>query len=184
MLSPEKIMIIYNHFSDNKITKEELNDILPKIYMILSRRLLDNIELVKIIDVLKEFRELNMLDKITFESIDLIMNPTKNKDNFLEGTVYLPIILKHILLPFNLNRCNDKKELLLFLSEFEIALEMINKFYKKKELEILEKYNKELKDVVEVYKEANRIYKNNLGNEIILGTMLGHITTMLYFKID
>ena len=72
MYNQNKIISIYNQISGETITKKDLLPILPKLYLILNKVKIDNIEMANIIDVLNEFKKYGQLDKINSESIDLV----------------------------------------------------------------------------------------------------------------
>ena len=184
MYNQKKIIEIYNQISDDKIDKEDLLKILPKLYLIMNKVELDDIDLINIIDVLKEIRNLNLIDMITPEIIDLVNRITKNDKINLEGTLYFPVILKHVILPYNKNNCDKDYNLIVFLSEFEILIELINKMLNKKDIDILDKYNHELKEVSLRYKEARKLYDKYVINDVILRAMLSHFATMIYFNLD
>ncbi len=120
MYNKKTILGLYNSVSDEKIDKNELLSILPKLYLIINKVKMDEIEIIRIIDVLEELKQYGQLDRINPEIIDLIVRIT-NKDNInLEGALYFSIILKHVLLPFKQNICDKDYNLMMFLSEFEI----------------------------------------------------------------
>ncbi len=52
------------------------------------------------------------------------------------------------------------------------------------DLELLGKYNNELKEVVVRYKEVRKIYDNNVKKDIILSYFISHFATMVYFNLD
>ena len=124
MYNQNSIINIYNQISDEMITKKDLLPILPKLYIILNKVRLDNVEITKTIDVLKEFQKNNQLDKVNSETIDLINNIVGNDKNELLGSLYYPIVVKHALLPYKLNICDKDYNLMMFLSEFEIFIEL------------------------------------------------------------
>lgn len=184
MYNQKKIIELYNTICEEKINKQELFTILPKLYLIINKIPMDEVDLINAIDVLIEIRDLNQLDKITPELIDLIIRITKNEKINLEGTLYFTIILKHIVLPYKINICDKNYNLMLFLSEFEILIDLINIMLNKKDLIILDKYNHELHEIIMKYKEIRKIYDRYVINDVILGTMSLHFATMLYFNLD
>lgn len=184
MYNKKTLLKIYNSISDEKLDQNELISILPQLYLILNKTKMDEVEIINIIDILEEIKKNNELDKINPEVIDLIVKITKNDNINLEGTLYFSIILKHVLLPYNKNICDKNYNLLMYLSEFEILIELISKMLNKKDMIILDKYNHELKEVVLKYKEAMVIYKKYVLNDVILSTMISHFSSMLYFYLD
>ena len=184
MYNKKALLNIYNQISDEKLDQKELLTILPKLYLIMNKVKMDEIEIIRIIDVLEEIKKQGQLEKINPELIDLVIRIT-NKDNItLEGTLYFSIILKHVTLPYNLNICDKDYNLMMFLSEFEILLELINKMLNKEDLVILDKYNHELKEVILRYKEVREMYKKHVTKDIILSFFISHFASMLYFKLD
>ena len=119
MYNKKSIIDIYNEISDEKLDEQELLSILPKLYLILNKITLDNVEIVQVIDVLKEFKNLNKLDSINPETIDLIIKIAIIDDFALEGTLYFSLILKYTLLPFNKSIYQENYDSLFLISEFE-----------------------------------------------------------------
>ncbi len=184
MYNRNRIINIYNQISDDKINNEILSTVLPKLYLILNKVNLDEIEMVVIIDVLKEFEKYNLLDKINVESIDLINKIVKNDRISLEGTVYFSEIIKHVLIPHDKDICNNDYNIILFLSEFEILLELISQKLNKKDLMLLDKYNHELYEIVMRYKDIQKIYKQVVYGDVMLSSYISHLTAILYFSLD
>lgn len=184
MYKKNRIINIYNQISDEKIDYNKLSTILPKLYLILNKVELDEIEVVIIIDVLKEFEKYNLLDKINVESIDLINKIVKKNNINLEGNVYFSETIKHILIPYDKNVCDRDYNIVLFLSEFEILLELIYQNLNKKDLVILDKYNHELYEIVLKYKEIQNIYKQVVYGDVILSSYMSHLSSILYFRLD
>ena len=184
MYNKNNILSFYNQISEEKLSQREFLIILPKLYMILNKIKIDQFELIDIIDTLKEFKKYNKLDKITSESIDLIRKIACKDIIDLEGTLYFSMILKHTLLPYNLDICDKDYNLMIFLSEFEIFIELISKVANKRDLMLLDKYNPELKEVISKYKDSKRIYNQYVINDVILSEMSSHFASMLYFNLD
>lgn len=184
MYNSKQIINIYNLISNEELKKEDLVKILPKLYLILNKVELDEIEIVCVIDTLKELEKNEVIDRVTVEIIDLINKILKNDEIILEGTVYFSEILRHTILPFNKNICSKEYNLMLFLSEFEIYIELISQKLKKKELEILDKYNHELTETVKEYKKVENIYKRIVYNDVMLSSMISHFASMLYFNLE
>lgn len=184
MYHKKAIIDLYNKISEEKINQDELSIILPKLYLIMNKIEMDEVEIIMVIDTLREINNLNQIEKITPEIIDLIIKITKNDKINLEGTLYFSIILKHVILPYSLNKCNQDYNLMMYLSEFELLIELINKMLNKKDLIILDKYNHELTEIIKKYKEVMAIYKKYVINDVILNTMISHFSSMLYFNLD
>ena len=184
MYNSKQIINIYNLISDEKINKESITTILPKLYMIINKVELDEVEIVSVIDTLKELEKNDVLGKVNVEIIDLINKIIESEEINLEGTVYFSEILKHTILPFNKNVCSKEYNLMLFLSEFEIYIELISQRLNKKELGILDKYNHELTEIIKVYKNVQNIYKKVVYNDVMLSSMISHFASMLYFNLE
>lgn len=177
----DKIVNLYNDISDNKLDESEMNFIIPKLNIIIDKVKLDEIEIIKIIDTLIEIKNKELLDKINPEIIDLIIRITKKDKIDLSGTLYFSVILKHVILPYNKNICDKDYNILLYLSEFEILIELASKMLNEKDLEILEDYNYELKELIVKYKEAMKKYYDSDENNIVLSTMISHFASLIYF---
>lgn len=184
MYNKKAILGIYNEISDEKLDLNELMTILPKLYLIMNKVKMDEIEIIKIIDTLEEIKKLGQLDKIDPELIDLVIRITQKDELNLSGTLYFSDILKHVLLPYKMNVCKENYNLMLYLSEFEIFLELATKMLNRKDIMLLDKYNHELKEIIVKYREAEKIYKKYVRNDVILSTMLSHFATIMYFYID
>ena len=172
----------YNKISNKPLNNDDFLIIFPKIILILNKINIDEVGMVELIDVLLEFKELNKIDQITEESIKIVIKAIKNTKVNLEGVLYFPLILKHMLLPYQLDKCDEEYNLLLFLSEFDILVESISKVFEKKDFEVLFKYNQELVKTIIEYKKAQKIYKECPYNQYILSTMISHLVTTFYFN--
>lgn len=184
MYNRKSIVNMYNNVSDNKIDEEKLCEILPKLYMIVNKIKADEVEVIELIDVLNELKQNKILEKISPEIIDLIIKVTKSNWIDMNDNHYFNIVLKHVLLPFNKDICENDYNLVVFLSDFEIFIELANKLLKNKELEVLDKYNHELKQVIINYKDMQRLYKRYVINDVILNQMTSHFASMLYFNLE
>ena len=184
MYNKKSIISMYNGISDNKIDEQLLSEILPKLYMIINKIKADEVEVINLIDTLKEIKKEGKLEKISPEIVDLIIKVSKNNAIDMEDNEYFNIILKHVLLPYNKNICDNEYNLMLFLTEFEIFLDLIIKSLKNKDLMILDKYNHELKQIVVNYQDMQKIYKKYVINDVILDQMTSHFASMMYFNLD
>ena len=178
------IFKIYNELSDDVIKEEEINQILPKLYLIMNKVKLDVIEIIETIDVLREINQKNRINQINPEIIDLIIKATSKDMIILEENLYFPMVLKHLILPFKENICQEDYNIVMFLSEFEIFLDLAKINLNKKDLSILDKYNHELKQIVTNYKECMNIYEKHVKNDVILDEFIAHFATILYFNLD
>ena len=167
MFNEMNILGIYNTISDKTIDKETFFVILPKLHIILTNFNLDYIEIIDLIDTLLIFKENNLLKLINEESIKLLVKITDSKD-ILEKSLYFPLVLKHLLLPVELNKCEEEYEIMLFLSEFEMILELINKKLSQQELDTLKKYNTDLYDLSCEYKKIYELYQNHRNYNLII----------------
>ncbi len=185
MVKQEKIVELYNRVSNEKIDNDKLNNIMFYLKLIDDKFELDIVRIIEIIDVLFEFNKNNLLHLINNESIDLLMKIVNKDDVIVDETIYLPILLKHFLFPYSLNKCQNDYDLYdNFLAEFENMLESIDKSFTINDLETLTKYNSELKDLIISYRNCFNIYREKIGNDLILHTFLSHIIGIYYFKQD
>ncbi len=180
MISKKKLIQIYNSINSKKISNNDILPILSKLYLILNKVDLDEIEIINLIDVLLYFYEQNELEKINIETINLILKITKSKN--LELNLYFPIIIKHLLMPYELNICPNNHDILLFLSEFEILLELCINSFNNDDLELLNKYNHNFVKLILYYKTAIDINRTSINDKLILNTMISHFCTMFYFN--
>ena len=184
MYNKKTILGMYNSINEEKINQQEFLLILPKLYLIINKAKLDEVEILNTIDSLEKIKECGKLDKITPELVDLIIKVTKTNFLSLEDSLYFSDSIKHILLPYNLNVCDNEYNLMKFLSLFEMIIELASIRLNKKELLLLDKYNHELKEVIVKYKEAWSLYKRCVRNDILLRSMLSHFAVMLYFNSE
>ena len=184
MYNKEKIIKTYNLVSDEEISKSEINVILPKLYLILNNVKLDEVEIINIIDVLRKINEFGLLNNVTVEIIKLIKKVTKYDYLNLQGTIYFSELLKDVILPYNKNICEKEYNLIMFLSEFEIYMELVRQTLNDSELRILSKYNSELTEIIKKYKEVIKQYKEYNCSDIMLSYTISHLASMLYFNLD
>ena len=187
MYNKKAILGLYNSVSEVKIDQNELLTILPKLYLIINKTKLNEIDIINTIDVLEEIKKNGELNKINPELIDLIIKivPNDRKDKkVLKDSLYFHNMLKYVVLPYNKSICNQKHDLLIFLSEFEIFIQLAGKMLNRKDLFFLDKYTHELKEVIIKYKESMTIYRQWVINDIILSQMISHFASMFYFNIE
>lgn len=193
MYNERELMKIYNEVSDQKLTFDDTLPILSKFNLIIGRIPMDNIEMVMLIDVLKEFEKDNKLSKITPQSLNLLSKIIGNENNEFhqEDALYIPRRLKHLLLPSYLNKCENEHDLPIFLAEFDILLNLISENLNEDDLKILEKYNNDLKEIIERYKNIINNYQSSdlckysgTADIIIVNTTITHLATMLYFGLS
>ena len=177
-----KFLKIYNEISEKKLDSKEFITIFPKFSLILNNFTLDIFEMIKLTDVLLEFKNNNQLDKINNETIELIKKITNSKLYNLEGSLYLPILIKHMLLSFDINKCEKEYDTILHISKFETLLELITMRFQKKDYDLLQKYNSELSELVLQYKKNIDLYKTKIKGEIILSMMISHLYSIFYFN--
>lgn len=184
MIDKNELEEMYDAISDIKLDDVTLELILPKIEIIKSKIDLDDVDLVNLVDVLLEFNQLGMMDKINDESLSLLCKIININDSIIDETIYVPILLKHLLIPYNLNKCQNEYDLSPFMAEFENMLESINKVFSFDDYKVLNKYNSELSNLMISYKKCHEIYENGVNQELILSTILSHIMGLFYFKMD
>jgi len=176
-----QIFKLYNSVSDKEIKEEDIKMLLPKLGIILSNIKLDNIEIIDLIDTLLEFEKYNRLDDINIETINILVTIVRINKNELEETLYFPLLLKLLLLPYNIIQNQDKNEIILFLSEFELLLDLFLKIDVKNK-QILLKYNEEFVKVVSEYNKAISLCRNNKQCDLMLEIMISHLSSLLYFN--
>ena len=184
MYNKKQIKSMYKDFNGNEIDNNILEIIIPKLYLILNKTELDEIEMLTIIDDLIEINNLGLLNNINVEIINIINKISSDDILNLSGTLYFSQTLKNILIPHDKNICDKEYNLTMFLSEFELLLDLISKKLNKKELVVLDKYNHELTEIIKKYREVKAIYKQIVYNDVMLDSMISHFATMLYFKLD
>ena len=113
-----KFLNLYNEISEKKLSSQEFITIFPKFSLILNNFSLDILEMIKLTDVLLEFKNNNQLDKINNETIELIKKITNSKLYNLEGSLYLSILIKHMLISFDINKCEKEYDTILHISRF------------------------------------------------------------------
>ncbi len=193
MYNERELMKIYNEVSDQKLTFDDTLPILSKFNLIIGKIPMDNIEMVMLIDVLKEFEKDNNLDKITTESLNLLSKIIGNENNEFhqEDALYIPRRLKHLLLPSYLNKCENEYDLPIFLAEFDILLGLMHENMKQSDYELLKKYNSDLNEIIKRYstiitnyRKSELCKKSGTADIIIVDTTISHLATMLYFGLS
>ena len=184
MHNRKKIIDLYNAVSEEKIDEIELNELMPKLYMIINKTETKEIEIIELIDTLKEIKRKCNYEKITPEIVDLVIKLTKDNKNELEDCIYFGMLLKHVILPFDKNICDNDYDFMLFLSEFEIFIELASKYLNNNEMKVLDKYNHELKQIIMNYKDMKKIYNNCVNKDILLNQMMSHFAVILYFNLE
>ena len=175
----------YNEISEKKLKYPEYLIVFSKLKLILEEEVeLDDIELIELIDVILEFNKYHQSNRINKETIGLIKRITKNDLFNLEGTLYFAASLKHLLLPYNFNKCTQEYNMLLHISQLEVLLGMIVFLDEKSDYELIQKYNYELSEVFLQYSKAMNIYSKKGLKEIVLSTIILHLCSIFYFSQD
>ena len=183
----KSLLEIYNSMSDNKLNYEILNIILPKLKMIKQYDTLDDVELVCLIDALIDFHKKKQLDKINKETLELFKKMTKDELFDLERTLYFSINLRHLLIPYNINKCDSEIDVLMHISKFESLLDMIVISFDMNDYNMLSKYNYELSEIALLYKKVMDLYNEKIRKdkeEIVLYLNLSHMFAIFYFDQD
>lgn len=171
------LLYLYNSVSEKKLDIEKFRIISSKIQLIIKYFSFEKIEMIGLIDVLVFFQEKNQLERINRETLSFIKKLT-------DSSLYSPIIIKHILLPSYINKCENEEQELYHISTFETVLEMMNKFCKMEDYNVLNKYNDRLCELLLHYKKAMDLYTKNIQKEVKLSTILSHIFSIFYFNED
>ena len=173
---------IYSNISEKKITQQEFIDIFPKFALIINYFSLDVIEMIELVDTLVEFKNCHQIAKINEKTVILLKKTTNNKFYNLEKTLYISRLLKHLLLPFNINKCKEEYDTFLHISTFETLLDLIVNVFNKEDYNLLQTYNYELSEISLQYKKNRELYKKKINDEIILYTLMSHIYAIYYFN--
>ena len=175
----DELKRIYNEISDEEIDSSQFDIIIPKLELIQSYIKLDLEEEIELIDVLLEFNKYGKLSNINMETLNLVNKIVDKNNSFIDNELYYPLYLKHILLSYNINKCKNEYDLMMFLTEFENVLNIISKKFNQEDLKVLNKYNHELAEISMIYRNYEELGKDNDINIII-----SHIIGLFYFKLD
>ena len=173
---------IYNRISEKELPPQEFISIFPKFSLILNNFSLDIVEMIELTDILLEFKNNYQLDKINNETVDLIKKITKSKLYNLGGYLSISILIKHMLLSFDINKCEREYDTILHISSFETLLELITIIFQNKDYKLLQKYNNELSELSLQYKKNIDLYKTKIKGEIVLSTIMSHLYSIFYFN--
>ena len=193
-LEKEELLNKYNALSDKKVDIFDIESIYSKFLLITSIISFDEKETIDLVNILLEFKNNNVLEKINEESMILLSRAMGNIEGFsLEDSKYFCIRLKHLLMPSSLNRpsSEDLDDTVCYLAEFDIMINNILTEFQKRDYLLLKKYNNELFNIVIEYKKIINEYQSievtdtrYVIDDMIIDITFTHLATMLYFMID
>lgn len=177
---------IISRMLNKKYTESELNVILPKLSMICNKFNIVGTEVIDMIELLINFKKMNRLELVNEESLDFI-----NYVFTFQKMIGMPFlryheIMKHILTPHQLNKCDDEKQVYLYQIKIEFlmaALEGIVAAGNNFRLFLsLGKYNDELYNLsLLMHKCGNKLRDNNVVDRLTVSS-LTHMFGVFYFN--
>ena len=190
MYTESDIIKEYKEIYHDLLDYEKLKKVLPTLNFLNKNVNFDEIELLNTIDVLFDFCDNSLLNKINNETITLLIK-ILGTNNLKNKILYFPILLKHLLFPYNLNKCNNEFDIIVFLSQFDFFTDLMCINLNKKNLELVKKYNVELYELIKNYKiiikeyENSQLYKKiSLNDKLVINATLSHLKTILYFNLS
>lgn len=190
----EELKVIYDNIVEGRNSRIELNDIASQLHIILKNMEFDALSVSNIIDTLLFMNKHNQLYKVNGITIPLILKICMGKKDAIvdkDNTSYYDMIIKNVLLPSFLNRCDYDHNLPKFLVDFDSLIKLINENCDLRDLELIGEYNKPLCEIIKVWVKcvANYItseffFKSNNVMHMIIDDILAHMATILYLYID
>jgi len=156
---------------------------------------LSRLSLIKVIENFIKLDNLGLIDKIDDNLFILLKKILGKKDNNKIKEVeslYILDYINYLVLPYNVNNCENEYELKKFLGEFEIMVSYIEADDSFLDMEKLKTYNKDLYDIIifRISWYMSNIHNNdnfkrlNYRDQILIDTTLNHLMTIYYFSLD
>lgn len=178
------IKLMYEGMSNKKMSYDDFIAIFPKITMIIHKFGVSGYEMIRLIDLLLEFRTNNLLERINNETIDFVNEIYCCQEYGINIVVINKIdILRHLLLPYKLNICEKEDETYAHFSNFECLYTLVDLCItiNPRGMESLRKYNIELYETVLRFNKYK--YKINKNNKLAHISII-HLISAFYFKQD
>ena len=190
----QQLKIIYDDSINKELHFKELQDIKKELELICPIVVFDEFVLQDIIDTLFYFKNLNLLNTINKESLDLLLQIFyASRDDMFDSlnNIYFTRHLRNLLLPFNMNRCDEEYNITNFLNEFDIFINLIKDNCNTEDYKTLKKYNTNLYEISGHYYEImNKIEKtylfrySGIKEKMQLNGVITHLATLVYFSLD
>lgn len=179
---------IISRLFDKKYSTKEISSILPKIKLFCDKFNIDGEELRQTIDLLIEIKRMNRLEMVNSESLNFI----EYLYNFqlMNGMPILTYyeITKHILIPYNLNKCDDESRVYSYQAKIELLMSILegivasgNNF---EMFLTLSKYNKELYDIALLQGKIGFKLENNRMLDPLTISTVSHLFGVFYINQD
>ena len=177
---------MYNEITGLDLTYEDFVAIYPKLKMINNIGVADN-ENAQMIYFLLDFKKNNLLDRLNLESINLassIYLTQKMIPGALAGNTF-SIILRHLLYPYKLNKCDEHSDVYSHMFSFELFFSLVCGIHKNLSLLFpVYKYNSELNEMVLRFNKLEGKYGDVLRRNPSLPGAIIHIFSIFYFNQD
>ena len=180
---------ILRRICDNNYSLDDINKILPKLTIICKNCDVYGEELIKIIELLIELDKECRLEMVNKESLDIVNSIYKLSSifgNMFKITYYE--IIKHLLVPYNLNKCEYEMIVYLYQSRFELLMGIIGKLLRKgpyyQFFSLISKYNKELYDLILTQQKCDEILREKEEIDLLIASTLSHMFGVFYFNQD
>ena len=174
--------------SGKEYSIQDVERILPKLQIVTEILDVSGNEILDIMDLLIDLNNHNLLDCINKESLSFI--EFIHNIQLLTGATSLNNfdIMKHVFTPYNLNICNEDDEVYTYQSKFELLITilvgLVSNPITLRAFAFLNKYNKELYDLVLLQKKCMMLLKKNDLEDNIYETTIIHMCGVFYFCQD
>lgn len=186
------IKSIYDGVYNKELKYEDFMIIFPKLKIINHHHFIDGLDTIQLIDELLKFKNNNMLERITEETVDLIEGIYSFQ--LYSNGIKVPVLnklelLKYLILPYNMNKCEIDIDYFLYLHmvKFEILFSTVEEYltvFGAKHLETLRRYNIDLYNIVlYINKYSEKIIKNIKERELVCTSII-RLFSIFYFKQD
>ena len=187
----EILIKLVTNLLDNKYSKEEIKNMLPKIELLCDKAALSGKDLNDAIHMLFEFKENNILSSINEESIELIDYIHKVSRFFLKGDfLKFDITMKNILMPQQYLKCKTEEEAYQVQEEFNSLLYVLvsmsmqtSTFFR-----IIFELGKFNRDLFEIIGSENRcladVAKKGRKEDIPVLNAVNRLYGILYFNLE
>ncbi len=188
MYKVDDLKRIYKEVCDEDVF--DIDEIVDKVNLLVKYFNFDDVEIMMLIDTLIEFKNFNQLDKICDESINLFIKSIGFTEECNELN-YIPMLLKHFLLPYNMDKCENECYMSMFLCNFDFLTDTMITQLNDDDYEKLKNYNEELNDLLQVYKKIIKEYEESdfykysgVNDKLFINNILSHLKTMLYLNLE
>ena len=185
----ELIKAMYEGMYNKELIYDDFMTIFPKLKMIVKKEFFEGNEVIELINELLLFKEKKLLDRINEETIEFAIKIYYQQPLYAllsQFSLNKNLILRHLLIPYNMNKCEKNNETYSHMSGFEYFFVNIGEYALShvEYLEIVRKYNNDLYNLILYAGLCSDLVERKTKEQILISNIVIHLFSIFYFKQD